>query len=115
MREAPALTVARGLVERGARVRACDPEAVENARAILGDSVEYLEDPYAVVDGADCLVLCTEWNEYRNPDFERMAGLMRRRLILDGRNIYSAQVCEEHGFERHGVGVPPVRGRVDAR
>ena len=115
MREAPALSVARGLTARGAKVRACDPEAIPNARAILGDLIEYHDDPYAVLDGADCLVLCTEWNEYRNPDFERMSDLMRRSVILDGRNIYSAQVCEQHGFERHGVGVPPIRGRVDAR
>jgi len=114
MREAPAITVARGLLARGATVRACDPEAIENSREILGDTVEFLEDPYAVIDGVDCLVLCTEWNEYRRPEFERMASLMRRKVILDGRNIYSARLMEAHGFERHGVGIPPVRGRVNA-
>ncbi len=115
MREAPALTIARGLTARGATVRVTDPESIPNTREILGDLVEYHEDPYAVVDGADCLILCTEWNEYRHPDFERMGKIMKRQLILDGRNIYSTHVCEEHGFERHGVGIPVVRSRVEAR
>jgi UDPglucose 6-dehydrogenase len=108
MREAPAITLAKGLLARGAKVRACDPEAVENARAEIGEDVEYLEDPYDVIDGASALILCTEWNEYRRPDFERMAQLMTRRLILDGRNIYPPKLMQQHGFERYGVGIPPV-------
>lgn len=107
MREAPAIEVCRGLVERGAKVSAHDPEAIENARAILGDSVEYVSDPYHALANAEALVLCTEWNEYRLPDLERMASLMKRRLIFDGRNMYPADLMAEHGFERHGVGVPP--------
>jgi len=115
MREAPAITLAKGLVARGATVRACDPEATENARAEIGDGVEFLDDPYAVIDGASALILCTEWNEYRHPDFERMAQLMQRRLILDGRNIYPAKLLEKHGFERYGVGIPPVFAPVKPR
>ncbi|MHC4838216.1 MAG: UDP-glucose dehydrogenase family protein [Planctomycetota bacterium] len=114
MREAPAITIAKGLIERGAKVRATDPEAIANARELIGEEVEYLDDPYAVVDGADALILCTEWNEYRRPDFERLASLMKRRLILDGRNIYSAGLMEQFGFERHGVGIPPVKTGVEA-
>jgi UDPglucose 6-dehydrogenase len=115
MREAPALTLARGLTARGATVRVTDPEAIPNTKEILGDLVEYHDDPYTVIDGADCLILCTEWNDYRQPDFDKMGAVMKRKLILDGRNIYSARACEEHGFERHGVGIPPVRPRVKAR
>lgn len=115
MREAPSLTLARGLTARGAKVRVTDPEAIPNTKEILGDLVEYSDDPYAVIDGADCLILCTEWNDYRQPDFGRMGEVMKRKLILDGRNIYAARVCQEHGFERHGVGIPPVRTRVEAR
>ena len=114
MREAPAITLAKGLLQRGAKVRATDPEAMANAREMIGDGVEFLEDPYAVVDGADALILCTEWNEYRRPDFDRMAAIMKRRLILDGRNIYPASLMEQHGFERYGVGIPPVRVGVKA-
>jgi UDPglucose 6-dehydrogenase len=114
MREAPAITLAKGLLARGAKVRATDPEAIANARAIIGEDVEYHDDPYAVIDGADALILCTEWNEYRRPDFERMGELMKRKLILDGRNIYSASLMEQYGFERYGVGIPPVRTGVKA-
>lgn len=114
MREAPAITLAKGLLARGAKVRATDPEAIANARAIIGEDVEYHDDPYTVIDGADALILCTEWNEYRRPDFERMGELMKRKLILDGRNIYSASLMEQYGFERYGVGIPPVRTGVKA-
>ncbi|PCJ55658.1 MAG: UDP-glucose 6-dehydrogenase [Planctomycetota bacterium] len=114
MREAPAITLAKGLLARGATVRATDPEAIANARELLGEEVIYMEDPYAVIDGADALILCTEWNEYRRPDFERMALSMKRRLILDGRNIYPASLMLQHGFERYGVGIPPVRAGVKA-
>lgn len=114
MREAPAITLAKGLLARGAKVRATDPEAISNARAIIGEDVEYHDDPYTVIDGADALILCTEWNEYRRPDFERMGELMKRKLILDGRNIYSASLMEQYGFERYGVGIPPVRTGVKA-
>jgi len=112
MREAPAITLAKGLLARGATVRACDPEAVENAREEIGDEVEYMDDPYKVIEGASALILCTEWNEYRRPDFERMAGLMTRRLILDGRNIYPPKLMEQYGFERYGVGIPPVKAQA---
>jgi UDPglucose 6-dehydrogenase len=108
MREAPALELCRGLTQRGATVAAHDPEAVENARAILGDSVQYVEDPYQALEGAEALILCTEWNEYRRPDFDRMGKLMKRRLIFDGRNIYGDDLIRQFGFERHGVGVPPI-------
>ena len=114
MREAPAITLAKGLLARGAKVRATDPEAIANARELIGDEVTYMDDPYDVIDGADALILCTEWNEYRRPDFERMAQLMKRRLILDGRNIYPANLMLQHGFERYGVGIPPVRAGVKA-
>ncbi len=108
MREAPAIPIIHGLLERGAQVAACDPVAIPVARSIFGDRIRYSDDPYGVLAGADALLLCTEWNEFRRPDFERMAGLMRRRLILDGRNVYSAKLMREHGFERFGVGIPPV-------
>ncbi|MCX8266117.1 MAG: UDP-glucose/GDP-mannose dehydrogenase family protein [Planctomycetota bacterium] len=109
MREAPAITLCAGLTERGATVRACDPEAIENAREIIGDGVEYLDDQYQAIDGADVLILATEWNDYRNPNYEKMASLMKRKLVLDGRNALSAKRLAEHGFERYGVGIPPLK------
>ncbi|MGY8759091.1 MAG: UDP-glucose dehydrogenase family protein [Planctomycetota bacterium] len=109
MREAPAITLCAGLTERGATVRACDPEAIENARELIGDGVEYLDDQYQAIDGADVLILATEWNDYRNPNYEKMASLMKRKLVLDGRNALSAKRLAEHGFERYGVGIPPLK------
>ena len=109
MREAPAITLCAGLTERGATVRACDPEAIENARELIGDGVEYLDDQYQAIDGADVLILATEWNDYRNPNYGKMASLMKRKLVLDGRNALSAKRLAEHGFERYGVGIPSLK------
>ena len=108
MREAPSLTLAEFLTARGAEVRGTDPEAMETARAILGDSISYHQDPYEAAEGADALILCTEWNEFRRPDFERLGSVMKRKLILDGRNILSPRALSEHGFERYAVGLPPI-------
>lgn len=108
MREAAAITVVRGLLERGASIKAYDPEAKETARAILGDCIEYCDDPYDTLDGADAMILATEWTEFRRPDFDRIGKLMKNKLIFDGRNIYSAASMRKYGFERHGVGIPSV-------
>ena len=108
MREAPSLTLAEALTSRGAEVRATDPAAMETARAILGDTITYHEDPYEAADEADALILCTEWDEFRRPDFGRLGSVMKRKLILDGRNILSPNALSEHGFERYAVGLPPV-------
>lgn len=109
MREAPAITLCAGLSERGATVNACDPEAIDNARELIGEDVNYMADQYQAIDGADVLILATEWNDYRNPDFEKMASLMKRKLVLDGRNALSSKRLAEHGFERYGVGIPPLK------
>jgi UDPglucose 6-dehydrogenase len=107
MREAPSLSVIRALLEAGASVRAYDPVATETARAELGDSIEYVDKPYDALEGADALGVCTEWNEFRRPDFARIKQLMKRPLIFDGRNIFEPARMEEHGFEYYGIG----RGR----
>jgi UDPglucose 6-dehydrogenase len=108
MREAPAIVICHELTRRGATVRATDPEAMATAREAIGDCVEYVGDAYAAANGADALILCTEWREYRNPDFERLAKTMRGCLILDGRNIFAERALREHGFECHRIGMPPV-------
>ena len=64
---------------------------------------------FGLVDGADVLILATEWNDYRNPNYEKMASLMKRKLVLDGRNALSAKRLAEHGFERYGVGIPSLK------
>jgi len=109
MREAPSLVTVPGLVERGARVAVHDPEALDAARKHFGSTVEYAERNYDALAGADCLVVHTEWLEYRRPDFERMKEAMARPVIFDGRNLWSPEAMARTGFEYHSVGRPPVR------
>ena len=84
-------------------VKAYDPAAMENARRILED-VEYCEDSYEVADGADALVLMTEWNQFRNLDFERLKSSMRAPIVIDLRNIYDPVRMREIGFEYYSLG-----------
>jgi UDPglucose 6-dehydrogenase len=116
MREAPAITIAAELKKRGAVIKACDPEALGTGREAIGNNIDqYLEDMYEVADGTDVVILCTEWNEYRNPDFARLALSMKRKLILDGRNILPERELIAHGFERYAVGIPPILNQAKAR
>ncbi|MEX2526759.1 MAG: UDP-glucose/GDP-mannose dehydrogenase family protein [Gemmatimonadota bacterium] len=108
MREAPSLVSIEGLLKRGARVVVHDPVAMDEARAHLGDRVEYADSNYEALDGADALLIHTEWLPYRRPDFQRMKSLLRKPLVLDGRNLYSPQRMAEMGFEYHSVGRPMV-------
>jgi UDPglucose 6-dehydrogenase len=108
MREAPSVHIARELTKRGAAVNAFDPVAMTTAREELGDTIAYAGGRYEALDGADALVICTEWNEFRSPDFEEMAKRMQRPLIFDGRNLYDRGVLREAGFTYYSVGRPPV-------
>ena len=108
MRDAPSLVTIEGLLQRGARVVAHDPVAIEEAKRRLGDRIEYQEQNYAALQGADALVIHTEWQAYRGPDFPRMKQLLLRPLIFDGRNLYKRELMESHGFEYHSIGKPAV-------
>ena len=103
MREAPSIDIAKVLLAAGASVRAYDPAAVERARLLVPD-LEYLKDAYEVAEGADALVLITEWNEFRQLDLRRVKKLMRRPVMIDGRNIYDPELLKEMGFTYRGVG-----------
>jgi UDPglucose 6-dehydrogenase len=103
MREAPSIDIARVLLAAGADVRAYDPAAVELARMLVPD-VEYVRDAYEVAAGADALVLVTEWNEFQRLDMARIKQLMRRPVIIDGRNIYDPAAMKEMGFTYRGIG-----------
>ncbi len=103
MREAPALDIVNSLVERGAKVRAYDPVAIPQARKVLTE-IEYAEDEYAAVEGADALVFMTEWNQFRALNMERVRELMRTPCIADLRNIYEPSAMRELGFKYVGVG-----------
>jgi UDPglucose 6-dehydrogenase len=128
VRESPAIVTIRRLVQAGATVTASDPAALEVARealADLGDAVRLSESSYAALEDAEALLIFTEWNEYRSPDFDRMRALLRQPLIFDGRNLYQPDHMRSRGFEYHCIGrrarfVPPLvearpQARVDAR
>jgi UDPglucose 6-dehydrogenase len=104
MRESPAIPLVHSLVAANAKVRAHDPKAIESAHACFGDSIEYAKDPYDAVDGAEALIIVTEWLVYRTPDLPRVKSLLRRPLIIDGRNLYEPDRMGALGFEYHGIG-----------
>lgn len=106
VREAPSLTIAEALLAAGATVSAFDPVAAESAKKVLGDRIRYAPGLYEATEGADVLVLVTEWNEFRNPDFDRIKGLMRAPVLFDGRNMFDPARMAAHGFEYHAVGRP---------
>jgi UDPglucose 6-dehydrogenase len=112
MREAASRITIRGLLDRGAEVYAHDPEAMEEARRRFGDRIQYSTTPYDALDGADALLVHTEWHPYRRPDFLRMRALMREPVVFDGRNLFRPAKMQELGFEYHSVGraaVVPIR------
>src|SRR5581483_205137 len=97
IREAPALTLIDALLAAGAKVRAHDPEAMTNVREIYGDKLHYADRPYGALEGADGLVIVTEWPEFRNPDFEVMKRLLAGRVVFDGRNSKDHRHKEAQG------------------
>lgn len=104
LRDAPSLTIIEALLQAGATVQAHDPVALENAKALLGKRVKFFDNNYDSLKGADALIIVTEWNEFRRPDFARMKTLMKSALIFDGRNIYDPKKMKELGFEYYGMG-----------
>jgi UDPglucose 6-dehydrogenase len=104
IRESPPLAIIRGLLEAGASLSVFDPVAMSNAKAVLGDSVEYAQSNYLALKDADFLVVATEWNEFRRPDFRRVKELMRQPVVFDGRNIYTRRHMETMGFTYFGIG-----------
>ncbi len=104
IRDAPALKVIQGLLEKGASIVAYDPQAMKNAARILGDSIKFASSTYDAVTGADALVLVTEWTEFREPDFQRMKKIMNQPVIFDGRNVYNPAKLIDLGFSYYGIG-----------
>jgi UDPglucose 6-dehydrogenase len=107
MREAPSLALIHELVGGGATIRAFDPEAMDEAKKALADHrdrITYCRKSYEACEGADGLVLVTEWNEFRNPDFEKVRSLLGRPVIFDGRNIYNPGLLKDLGFSYFGIG-----------
>jgi UDPglucose 6-dehydrogenase len=105
MREAPALVICGQLIEAGATVTAYDPVAVEECKHMIGDTINYADNAYAALEGADALLLVTEWREFRVPDWNRVKGSLNQPVVIDGRNIYSGPELRELGFHYSGIGV----------
>ena len=104
MREAPAITIINALLEKGAKIQAYDPKAYDCAEVIFGDKIKYTKNSYEALKNADCMLLLTEWNEFRRPDFDKMKTLMNQPIIFDGRNQYEPKRMKQRGFEYHCIG-----------
>ena len=104
IREAPALEIINSLIKAGATVCAYDPEAMPNVKGILGEQIGYAETQYDCLEGADALIIATEWNEFRAPDFDKIVSLLKGRVIFDGRNVFDAQLMKDKGFHYESIG-----------
>jgi UDPglucose 6-dehydrogenase len=106
IREAPALEIIDALVEEGAKVCAYDPEAMTNVRNLIGHKITYSADQYSTLDDADGLIIATEWNEFRTPDFEKIESLLKQKSIFDGRNVFDVDQMKQKGFHYVSIGRP---------
>ncbi len=106
VRESPAIKLIQHLTSAGATVKAYDPVAMNEAKKILGDTIEYGHDPYDVLIDAHAMVLATEWSEFRIPNFKILSRIMKDKVIFDGRNIYDPEEVKENGFAYYGIGRP---------
>jgi UDPglucose 6-dehydrogenase len=104
MRDAPAIPIIQSLLEKGATVAAYDPEAMDEAKRIFGTRIQFCPNNYSCLEGVDALLVVTEWQAFRNPNFDRMKSLMAQPVVFDGRNIYDAENLRELGFTYYGVG-----------
>ena len=104
IREAPALDVINELLLKGVNISAYDPEAMPNMKTIYGDKINFTSNSYDALDGVDCLLICTEWSEFRSPDFDKMKSIMKTPIIFDGRNIFDLEDMEDKGFHYESVG-----------
>jgi UDPglucose 6-dehydrogenase len=104
IREAPALYMIEELIKAGAQITAYDPEAMDNVQKLIGNNISFATDEYKVLEGADALLICTEWGVFRNPDFKKMKELMNDSVIFDGRNLYEIDEMINQGFYYASIG-----------
>lgn len=109
IREAPALYLIEELLKAGAKVRAFDPEAMSNVKKLFGDKIFFADDEYNALEGAEALLIATEWSEFRTPDFEKIASTLKSKLIFDGRNLYDLAQMKKLGFEYQSIGREDVK------
>jgi UDPglucose 6-dehydrogenase len=104
VREAPSFVIIESLLDAGARVKAYDPAALENGKKHFGNKVEWCSESYDALKGADGLILATEWNEFRSPDFDQMKTMMKQPVIFDGRNVFEPSFVRSKGFSYYCIG-----------
>jgi UDPglucose 6-dehydrogenase len=104
VREAPSITIMEALLAGGATIRAFDPVAHDTGREVFGDRIHYAESSYSALDGADALVICTEWSEFQTPDFDEIKKRLRLPVVFDGRNIFDPEEMRARGFVYYSVG-----------
>ena len=104
IREAPALEIIDALLKEGASVSAFDPEAMKNVKALLGNAIKYADNQYDCLKGADALIIATEWNEFRTPDFSKITVTLKNKAIFDGRNVFDLASIRELGFHYESIG-----------
>lgn len=109
MREAPAVVIINELLKAGAKVTAYDPAAIETSKFYLNDTITYAKDEYEAIKDAEALLVFTEWNEFRNPDFDKVTSLLKNKIIFDGRNIYSLDKMKELGYTYYSIGRKTVK------
>lgn len=109
IREAPALYLIDALLKAGSGVRVFDPEAMENVKKIYGDRIIFATDEYDVLNGADALLIATEWSEFRTPDFDKITSVLKEKIIFDGRNLYDLPQMRKLGFEYYSIGRESVK------
>jgi len=106
IREAPALTIINELLEAGAKIKAFDPEAMENVKALMGDKITLCDNQYDAIEGTDALAVVTEWNVFRTPDYDRIMSSLREPVVFDGRNVFDPVDMKERGFVYSSIGRP---------
>jgi UDPglucose 6-dehydrogenase len=111
IREAPARKIINDLLEHGATIKAFDPEAMENTKAILGDKIQFCNNEYEAAEGTDALGVVTEWSVFRRPSFIKLKRVMNEAVIFDGRNLYELDEMAEHGFYYESIGRKIVIGK----
>lgn len=109
IREAPSLYIIDMLIKAGATIRAFDPEAMDNVKKLIGDKIEFANDEYHALEGADALLIATEWSAFRTPDFDKMQSTLKSKVIFDGRNLYEPQKMQEAGYYYNSIGRQTVK------
>lgn len=104
IREAPALYIIKELIAAGATINAFDPEAMSNVKNVVGNTIDFADSQYEALEGADALIIATEWNEFRTPDFEKISEILNNKVVFDGRNLFDTELMEKHGYYYFSIG-----------